>query len=159
MTRLAMLAPLALAALLAAGCGSSSSNGSSVAAATTSSGGGTRLTLSESEFKIVPAAPTIAQPGVVTITVKNSGAVAHALAVQTPGGLVQTDTIAPGGSATLTVDAAKAGRYTFYCPIPGHRQAGMQGVLIVGGAGASTSAAGSAATTGASSSTQPKYGY
>ena len=51
-------------------------------------------------------------------------------AVQTPSGIVKTGAIAPGASATLTVDAAKAGSYTFFCPIPGHRQAGMQGTLV-----------------------------
>ncbi|MFX8320210.1 plastocyanin/azurin family copper-binding protein [Acinetobacter baumannii] len=27
---------------------------------------------------------------------------------------------------------AKPGRYTFFCPIPGHEAAGMKGTLVVG---------------------------
>ena len=139
MIRFAKLAPLAAAAVLA-GCGSSShgsSSGASVAAASSSApassgGGAAQLTLSESEFKITPASPNVAHTGTITITVKNTGAVTHALAVQTPSGVVKTGAIAPGASATLKVDAATAGKYTFFCPIPGHRQAGMQGVLVVG---------------------------
>jgi uncharacterized cupredoxin-like copper-binding protein len=35
-----------------------------------------------------------------------------------------------GGSKTLTV-TLKAGTYKFYCSVPGHRQAGMEGTLTV----------------------------
>jgi plastocyanin len=35
-----------------------------------------------------------------------------------------------GGSKTLTLNL-KAGTYTFYCSVPGHRQAGMEGTLTV----------------------------
>lgn len=37
---------------------------------------------------------------------------------------------APGSTDTGTVEL-KAGEYTFYCSVPGHRAAGMEGVLIV----------------------------
>jgi plastocyanin len=36
-----------------------------------------------------------------------------------------------GESATGGLLAGQTGRFTFYCSEPGHRQAGMQGVLIV----------------------------
>ena len=35
-----------------------------------------------------------------------------------------------GGSRSVTVKL-KAGTYTFYCSVPGHRQAGMEGTLKV----------------------------
>jgi len=35
-----------------------------------------------------------------------------------------------GGSRKLTL-ALKPGTYTFYCSVPGHRQAGMEGTLRV----------------------------
>jgi uncharacterized cupredoxin-like copper-binding protein len=164
MRRLFALAPF-LAAALIAGCGSSSSSTSSKASsapassssapasAPASSGGGAsgQLTLGESEFKITPASPTVAHTGTITITVKNTGAVTHALTVDTPSGPVSTGSIAPGATTTLKVNATKAGRYTFFCPIDGHRAAGMQGVLVVGGAGASTGASGAASSSGGSS--------
>jgi len=153
MRRLALLAPFAVAAVIA-GCGSSSSSSSSSASssnsAATSSVGG-QLTLSETEFKITPANPTVAHTGTITITVKNNGAVTHALSVQTPSGTVSTPHIAPGATATLKVNVTKAGRYTFFCPIPGHRAAGMQGVLIVGSASASGSTTSSTSSTTSSS--------
>jgi uncharacterized cupredoxin-like copper-binding protein len=154
MRRLATLAPLALVAAVLAGCGSSSStssapaSSSNAAAATSSqsSSGGGQLTLSETEFKITPASPTVAKTGTITITVKNTGAVTHALSVVTPSGTVSTGHIAPGGTATLKVNATKAGKYTFFCPIPGHRAAGMQGVMVVGSASPSTAAPASSTT-------------
>jgi uncharacterized cupredoxin-like copper-binding protein len=157
MRRIALLAPLAIAAVIA-GCGSSSSSSSTAAPASTSSsgsaaassggGGGGQLTLSESEFKITPANAHVSSTGTISITVKNAGAVTHALSVQTPSGTVSTSNIAPGATATLKVNATKGGKYTFYCPIPGHRQAGMQGVLVVGSASASSGgSSGAAATT------------
>lgn len=173
MRRLTLLVPIALVSLLA-GCGSSSSSSSSSAPATSSSsssssaaapsgGTGGKLTLSETEFKIAPASPTVAKTGKITITVKNSGAITHALAVQTPSGLVKTGPIAAGATATLTVNAAKAGKYTFYCPIGNHRMLGMQGTLVVGsGASASSGSTGSAtpASTGSSSGGGGgSYGY
>ncbi len=168
--RLATLIPFA-AALAIAGCGSSSSSSSSPPASSSngavpsggsaggSSGGGRTVTLSETEFKITPAAPTVADTGTITITVKNSGAVTHALAVQTPSGVVKTGPIPSGSTATLKVDAAKAGRYTFFCPIDHHRASGMQGVLVVGSAAASSSGAPAPATSTSSSSSGGGYGY
>jgi uncharacterized cupredoxin-like copper-binding protein len=166
MRRLALLAPFAVSALLA-GCGSSSSSSSTAAASSGSSStttstaaasGGSQLTLSETEFKITPASPTVAHTGTITITVKNTGAVTHALSVQTPSGVLSTGKIAPGASTTLKVNAAKAGHYTFFCPIDGHRASGMQGVLIVGSGSSSTSGA-APATSSSSSATSSKYGY
>ena len=145
MRRLAIIAPFLVAAVVA-GCGSSSSSSKTAAASASPSGGGGQLTLSETEYKITPASPTVADNGTITITVKNTGAVVHALAVQTPSGTVSTGKIAPGASATLKVNASKAGRYAFFCPIPGHRAAGMQGALVVGSASAGSSSGNTSST-------------
>ena len=47
-----------------------------------------------------------------------------------------TGTVGPGYTITLklnnkVVKTLKAGSYTFYCTLPGHRQAGMVATLIV----------------------------
>jgi uncharacterized cupredoxin-like copper-binding protein len=166
MLRISLLTPFAVAALIA-GCGSSSSTStsstaSSSAPATTStsstasapaSGAGGQLSLSETEFKITPASPAVAKTGTITITVANNGKVTHALAVQTPAGIVHTGSIAPGATATLTVNASKPGKYVFYCPIPGHRMLGMQGTLTVGG-GSSTGASAPGTATQSSSASK-----
>jgi len=138
MKRLAALAPFVIAAVVA-GCGSSSSSSSASSstvsaassAAAAPSGGGGGLTLNESEFKITPAGPKVPHTGEITITVKNVGAVTHALTVNTSSGPVSTGSIAPGKTATLKVNISKAGTYKFFCPIPGHEAAGMKGSLVV----------------------------
>jgi uncharacterized cupredoxin-like copper-binding protein len=38
--------------------------------------------------------------------------------------------VQPGGTSIVTAKL-KAGSYTFYCPVPGHEQAGMKGRLVV----------------------------
>jgi uncharacterized cupredoxin-like copper-binding protein len=96
----------------------------------------------------MPATLSVAKAGTISITVKNNGSITHALSVKTPGGVLSTGSIAPGSSTTLKVQAAKPGRYSFFCPIANHAQLGMKGVLVVGGA---TSGGAPAAT----QSTQP----
>lgn len=39
--------------------------------------------------------------------------------------------VGPGDTATGGVKADEPGRYEFYCSVPGHRSAGMEGVLFV----------------------------
>jgi plastocyanin len=72
--------------------------------------------------------------GKVTINFVNRAPVAHNLTIQTGTGatgpfVAGTATFA-SGSAKLKA-TLKPGTYTFYCSVPGHRAAGMQGTLTV----------------------------
>lgn len=40
---------------------------------------------------------------------------------------------APKGTSTVESTASKAGRFTFYCDLPGHKERGMEGTLVVTG--------------------------
>jgi plastocyanin len=73
-----------------------------------------------------------AKAGTVTISFTNSSPLAHNLTVQqgTSGAVVGATPTFMGGTKTLTVKLT-AGTYTFYCSVPGHRAAGMQGTLTV----------------------------
>jgi len=78
-----------------------------------------------------------AKAGTITITFTNESQVEHNLTVSKPGLRVAksgevlgaTPTF-KGGSRQLTLKLA-AGKYTYYCSVPGHRQAGMEGTLTV----------------------------
>jgi plastocyanin len=72
-----------------------------------------------------------AKAGKVTIAFTNSASLAHNLTIASASGTVvgATPTF-QGGSKTLSLNL-KPGTYTFYCSVPGHRQAGMQGTLVV----------------------------
>jgi uncharacterized cupredoxin-like copper-binding protein len=140
---------LTLAGVMALGlaaCGSSSDQSSggggqssSSTSSSSSSSAASKLAVTETEFAIAPAAPKVAKTGSVTFTVSNKGKFPHALVVEGNGIAEQkTDTIAPGQSATLTVDLSKAGTYEWYCPIDNHRQMGMDGKVTVGSGGGTT---------------------
>ncbi len=49
--------------------------------------------------------------------------------------------VGSGGAVTQELTVDKAGTYTFYCTVPGHREAGMEGTLVVGAGGAAPPAA------------------
>ena len=124
-----LILALGLAAALAA-CGSDSNEAAS----------GEAISIGETEFALDPSSVQVQDAGTVTIRVTNNGQFDHALEVEGQGVEEETETIAPGESADLTVDLTNTGSYEIYCPIDGHREKGMEGSLTVGagGGGAST---------------------
>ena len=71
-----------------------------------------------------------ASPGTIVLTSVNPQAVPHNIAIDEPtqeiGEIVQD-----GGTSEITVTIDEPGEYEFYCSVPGHREAGMVGKLIV----------------------------
>lgn len=72
-----------------------------------------------------------AKAGKVTVDFTNSSPVPHDVTIEGEGGetLAQTEVFAEG-SESVTANL-KPGTYTFYCSVPGHREAGMEGTLTV----------------------------
>jgi plastocyanin len=68
--------------------------------------------------------------GTVKFIFENPSTLPHALEVEGDGLEEKTPTIRQNGTADLTV-ALTAGEYEFYCPVGGHKEAGMQGTLTV----------------------------
>jgi plastocyanin len=72
-----------------------------------------------------------AEAGKVTIDFKNPQALTHDVAIEGSGGetIAKTGLIEEGSDSTTA--NLKPGTYTFYCTVPGHREAGMEGTLTV----------------------------
>jgi uncharacterized cupredoxin-like copper-binding protein len=80
-------------------------------------------------LSFAPDHATVAS-GKVELVMSNPSTVAHGIAIEGRGASAIGAIVGRGGSSTVTV-ALKPGTYTFYCPVPGHRPAGMSGTLTV----------------------------
>lgn len=71
------------------------------------------------------------KPGKVTIDLSNPSAISHDIAIEDDAGkeIAGSELIAEGDTE-VTAELA-AGTYTFFCTVPGHREAGMEGPLDV----------------------------
>jgi len=69
--------------------------------------------------------------GEVTVDFNNPQPVAHDVAIESSGGETVGKTELATEGETSAVVNLKPGKYTFYCSVPGHREAGMEGTLTV----------------------------
>jgi plastocyanin len=136
---------VAVLALVVAGCGGSNKNAgsnssgaststpstSSSSSSSSSGGGGKQLALAapaDGSLKFDKKTLT-AKAGKVTINFDNPSSTPHAVEVEGNGVEQKSDTVT-NGKTSLSADL-KPGKYEFYCPVPGHRQAGMEGTLTI----------------------------
>jgi plastocyanin len=70
------------------------------------------------------------QAGPVTIDSVNKSPVDHNISIEGNGLDEKGKVVKNGGTSEVKV-TLKAGKYTFYCSVPGHREAGMEGTLTV----------------------------
>jgi uncharacterized cupredoxin-like copper-binding protein len=80
------------------------------------------------EMFFEPSELTIAANTDVTVTASNVGVLEHDFSVTDQD--LTTGTVSSGSSAQVVVNLP-AGTYEFFCSIPGHKEAGMIGSLIV----------------------------
>jgi uncharacterized cupredoxin-like copper-binding protein len=118
---------LIVTALAVGGCGGAKKAASS----STGAGGGARLSLQAdpSQLKFDTTALS-AKAGKVTIVMKNPSQLQHDVAIEGNGVNARGKVVGHGGTSTASA-SLKAGTYTFFCSVDGHRQAGMEGTLTV----------------------------
>jgi plastocyanin len=131
---IAIAVPLALSA-----CGGDDEDPSSTAAATEEAtttaasdgggGGGGAVEISETEYALDPADPSVSA-GEVTFEVTNDGSITHNLEVEGNGVEEEVEDIAPGDNGSLTAEL-EPGSYEIYCSIGNHKDLGMKGTLTV----------------------------
>jgi plastocyanin len=71
-----------------------------------------------------------AKAGTVTSEMTNMSPIEHSVAVSEGSKILGQTPVFTGGSKSVTLKL-KPGTYTFFCTVPGHRQAGMEGTLTV----------------------------
>jgi plastocyanin len=149
-----MFSLLALAAAITAlaGCGSSketSSSASTPAASTPATTSASTPTSSTTTTSSAPASGSLslaanpegqlkyststltANAGKVSIDFTNMSPLEHNVTIESSShAVVGATPTFKGESKTLTV-TLKPGTYKFYCSVPGHRMAGMEGTLVV----------------------------
>lgn len=118
------LAATALLAVTACGGGQAGPSGPAATASRA-------IQLVASEFKFDPTESS-ASAGQVAFTIRNSGSIEHdfELIDEKGASLAKIPIIAPGSSERVSATLA-AGRYSYVCTLPGHKQAGMVGSVAV----------------------------
>lgn len=94
-------------------------------------GGGTTLALAADPSGALSFDKTSleAPAGDVTIDLTNESSTPHNVEIEGMGVQEVSDTIT--GSTTSVTATLEPGTYEFYCAVPGHRDAGMEGTLTV----------------------------
>lgn len=125
------LLPLVLVLTLGlAACGGGDDDTSADAGDDTAGGGTSTIqVMGTNDLKFDPTELSAA-PGEVTVELECGDAVNHDFMVEEAGD-AQVAACEPGETSTGTI-TLEAGTYTFYCSVPGHRAAGMEGTLTVG---------------------------
>lgn len=119
-------------------------------------GGGaaqTTVDLEAVDLAFKPAAFTIAADTDVTINLKNTGALTHNFYLPKTN---FTSKPLPGGESESFKLNLPAGTYNYWCPQPGHKEAGMVGKITVGGAAGAAPAG--APVKGSSPAASPEAG-
>lgn len=135
MKKIAIGLALVLAAITLVACGGGSSSNSSSAGGESegkSAGGPSTLEIAAASSGFAYSSNTAtASAGEVTVHFDNPQPLEHDVAIEDSSGKVvgQTEVITEGEDSAVV--NLKPGTYTFFCTVPGHREAGMEGTLTV----------------------------
>jgi plastocyanin len=145
MRSLSLILLLAAIAIPVAGCGGdddsgggnsgggSSSGGANSGGGASSGGGGgqtLKITADAGGALKFDKSSLSAKAGKVTIVMDNPSSLPHAVEIEGQGVEAKGDTVDKGGVSKAS-GKLKPGKYEFYCPVDGHKAAGMKGTLTV----------------------------
>lgn len=138
--------PLAVGALVFAGCGSDDSSddsGSTDTSTTQSQSADSSGTSGSGKAQVVALAADPsgalaydttqlnATAGKVAVDFTNDSPIGHDVVIEDSGGNEVASTPVITGDEAVAEFDAKSGDYTFFCSLPGHEEAGMKGTLTV----------------------------
>lgn len=137
----ALVLVLASLALVACGSSNSSSSSNTTSSESGAAAGGSEKAAGGGEAISLEADPNgqlaytttsvTAKAGNVTIDFNNPQALEHDVAIEDSGGKVVGQTELVGEGSTSAPVKLKSGTYHYFCTVPGHRDAGMEGTLTV----------------------------
>jgi plastocyanin len=146
MKKLPAVAVLVIASLALAACGGGGSSTTSTSEATSegtssateSAGAKEGTSGSTIKFEANPEGELMfttmsatGKAGNDTIDFKNPSSTPHNVSIENSSGKKIAETKTISESETSTKVELEAGTYTFFCSIPGHREAGMEGTLTI----------------------------
>jgi len=99
----------------------------SVGTAPAPSPGAAEVTVVARDLSFSPEEVGVPAGQTVNLVLRNEGAVFHDLTLPDLGFRLSAS---PGQEASAALTVPAPGRYPFFCSVPGHRQAGMVGVLV-----------------------------
>jgi plastocyanin/mono/diheme cytochrome c family protein len=113
------------------GGGSGASGGGSASTTGGAKGGTVAISADPTGQLKFEQSTVTANAGAVKIDFTNQSPVGHDVKIADSSGKELGGTaVVTGGTATATVDL-QPGKYTFFCSVPGHEDAGMKGTLVV----------------------------
>jgi len=87
------------------------------------------ITITGTEFSFKSKNTTLKAGEKVKLIFKNEGGMPHNLTIEGLG--LSTKTIGGGKTDTIEFTAPTSGTYNIFCSVPGHRESGMTGQLII----------------------------
>lgn len=124
----AVMAVAVLSLFVLAACGGGGGGGGSSNGGGTATDGTIKIELGPG-FAFNPNRIEVPVNQEVTLQLENVNSIDHDFILEAFG--VASDTLGGGEAQSLSFTPGQTGEYEFYCSIPGHREGGMVGTLVV----------------------------